>query len=78
MDEPLLDKFNYVAGIVPVPIITQFGGSNFGIVSRTHSVFISDTTALTIGSIQSLDWTGGLDRWTGLVDVLLLFPGGGM
>ena len=20
------------------------------------------------GSIQSLDWTGGLDRWTGLVD----------
>ena len=23
---------------------------------------------LSEGSIQSLDWTGGLDRWTGLVD----------
>jgi len=27
-----------------------------------------DGTMELLGSLQSLDWTGGLDRWTGLVN----------
>ena len=32
------------------------------------SIFTSAKEPLIKGGLQSLDWTGGLDRWTGLVD----------
>ena len=32
-----------------------------------HPLFLT-LSAHAEGSLQSLNWTGGLDRWTGLVD----------
>ena len=37
------------------------------------SSFSDDRVAMLNGRLQSLDWTSGLDWWTGLVDSLKLF-----
>ena len=36
---------------------------------------LTNTTSLS-GGIQSLDWNGGLDQWTGTVDSPKSFPDG--
>ena len=38
-------------------------------IPHTYMVAMGDPkVSMLSGSLQSLDWTGGLDRWTGLVD----------